>query len=66
MHDAGWAQFVTMLEYKARLFRPIFHRIDRWFVSSKLCSECGALAGSMPPAQCEEAGALAGERVKRR
>ncbi|WP_226874673.1 zinc ribbon domain-containing protein [Microbispora sitophila] len=55
-----------MLEYKARLFRPIFHRIDRWFVSSKLCSECGALAGSMPPAQCEEAGALAGERVKRR
>ncbi|MEU6412575.1 transposase [Microbispora sp. NPDC046933] len=48
VHDAGWAAFVGMLEYKARLYGRVFHRIDRWFPSSKLCSECGALAESMP------------------
>ncbi|MEU8058708.1 RNA-guided endonuclease InsQ/TnpB family protein [Microbispora bryophytorum] len=48
VHDAGWSAFVGMLEYKARLYGRIFHRIDRWFPSSKLCSACGALAASMP------------------
>ncbi|GIH62367.1 RNA-guided endonuclease InsQ/TnpB family protein [Microbispora siamensis] len=48
VHDAGWSQFVTMLEYKARLYGRAFHRIDRWFPSSKLCSECGTVQQSMP------------------
>ncbi|MEV6982453.1 transposase [Sphaerisporangium sp. NPDC051017] len=48
VHDAGWSAFVGMLEYKAALYGRAFHRIDRWFPSSKLCSACGALAGSMP------------------
>ncbi|GLX01631.1 transposase [Microtetraspora sp. NBRC 16547] len=48
VHDAGWSSFIGMLEYKARLYGRTFHRIDRWFPSSKLCSECGALAESMP------------------
>ncbi|MEU7881213.1 RNA-guided endonuclease InsQ/TnpB family protein [Microbispora bryophytorum] len=48
VHDAGWSAFVGMLEYKARLYGRVFHRIDRWFPSSKLCSACGALAASMP------------------
>ncbi|WP_433420973.1 RNA-guided endonuclease InsQ/TnpB family protein [Microtetraspora malaysiensis] len=48
VHDAGWSQFVTMLEYKARLYGRVFHRIDRWFPSSKLCSECGTVAATMP------------------
>ncbi|MEU8193865.1 transposase [Microbispora amethystogenes] len=48
VHDAGWSSFVGMLEYKARLNGRAFHRIDRWFPSTKLCSECGAVAGSMP------------------
>ncbi|MEU8059982.1 RNA-guided endonuclease InsQ/TnpB family protein [Microbispora bryophytorum] len=48
VHDAGWSAFVGMLEYKARLCGRTFHRIDRWFPSSKLCSACGTLAGSMP------------------
>ncbi|GAA4212102.1 RNA-guided endonuclease InsQ/TnpB family protein [Microbispora amethystogenes] len=48
VHDAGWSAFAGMLEYKARLYGRIFHRIDRWFPSSKLCSGCGALAESMP------------------
>ncbi|MFF5210915.1 RNA-guided endonuclease InsQ/TnpB family protein [Streptosporangium sp. NPDC000396] len=48
VHDAGWSSFVGMLEYKAALYGRTFHRIDRWFPSSRLCSACGALAGSMP------------------
>ncbi len=48
VHDAGWSAFVGMLEYKARLYGRTFHRIDRWFPSSKLCSACGAVAESMP------------------
>jgi IS605 OrfB family transposase len=48
VHDAGWAQFVSMLEYKARLYGRTFIRIDRFFPSSKLCSACAALAEAMP------------------
>ncbi|MGA4988628.1 RNA-guided endonuclease InsQ/TnpB family protein [Nonomuraea bangladeshensis] len=48
VHDAGWAQFVGMLAYKAARHGRILVRIDRWFPSSKLCSVCGALAGSIP------------------
>ncbi|GAB3887194.1 RNA-guided endonuclease InsQ/TnpB family protein [Microbispora bryophytorum] len=48
VYDSGWSAFVAMLEYKAALYGRVFHRIDRWFPSSKLCSECGALTASMP------------------
>jgi IS605 OrfB family transposase len=48
VHDAGWAQFVNMLEYKAIKHGRVFVKIDRFFPSSKLCSACGALAEAMP------------------
>ncbi|MEU6426942.1 transposase [Microbispora sp. NPDC046973] len=48
VHDAGWSSFATMLEYEARMHGQVFHRIGRWFPSSKLCSKCGAVAASMP------------------
>ncbi len=48
VHDAGWSAFVNMLEYKAARYGRTLVKIDRWFPSSKLCSACGALAGSMP------------------
>jgi IS605 OrfB family transposase len=47
VHDAGWLQFLAMLEYKANLYGRTFYRIDRWFPSSKLCSNCGTVAESM-------------------
>lgn len=37
-----------MLEYKAARYGRTFVKIDRWFPSSKLCSECGTLQESMP------------------
>ncbi|WP_066946163.1 RNA-guided endonuclease InsQ/TnpB family protein [Microtetraspora fusca] len=48
VHDAGWSQFVGMLEYKAARYGRCFAKIDRWFPSSKLCSDCGTVAESMP------------------
>ncbi|WP_440105195.1 RNA-guided endonuclease InsQ/TnpB family protein [Streptosporangium sp. H16] len=48
VHDAGWSQFVAMLEYKATRYGRTFAKIDRWFPSSKLCSECGSVATALP------------------
>ncbi|MEU8396145.1 transposase [Nonomuraea sp. NPDC048892] len=48
VHDAGWSQFVNMLEYKAKRYGRTFAKIDRWFPSSKLCSACGTVADKMP------------------
>jgi putative transposase len=48
VHDAGWSQFVAMLEYKAARYGRHFGKIDRWFPSSRLCSTCATIATSMP------------------
>ncbi|MEV6101376.1 transposase [Nocardia sp. NPDC051981] len=48
VHDAGWGMFTRMLEEKADRYGRTFARVDRWFPSSQLCSECGALSGKKP------------------
>jgi putative transposase len=48
VHDAGWASFVNMLEYKARLYGRGFHRIGRLEPSSQVCSACGVKDGPKP------------------
>ncbi len=48
IHDAGWASFVAMLEYKARLHGRQFHRIGRFTPTSQTCSACGAKDGRKP------------------
>jgi len=39
--DAGWNQFVSFVEYKAGWNGAEVLRVDRFFPSSKLCSDCG-------------------------
>ena len=39
--DAGWNQFVNFVEYKAGWDGREVLRVDRFFPSSKLCSDCG-------------------------
>jgi putative transposase len=62
VHDAGWASFVGMLEYKARLYGREFHRIGRFVPTSRTCSACGAKDGRKPlhvrAWQCPSCGAL--------
>lgn len=48
VHDAGWAQFVTMLEYKASRRGRTFAKVDRAFPSSQICSTCGHRDGPKP------------------
>jgi putative transposase len=46
--DAAWRDLRTMLEYKADWYGRELVVIDRWFPSSKLCSECGITTETMP------------------
>jgi len=48
VNDAGWAGFVAMLEYKARLYGRGFHRIGRFEPTSQACSACGVKDGPKP------------------
>lgn len=38
--DAGWGQFCTMLKYKAEWDGKTYIEVDRFFPSSKTCSNC--------------------------
>lgn len=48
VHDAGWAQFVTMLEYKAKRYGRTFVKIGRFEPTSQVCSACGHRDGPKP------------------
>jgi len=47
VHDAGWASFTGMLEYKAARYGRTFARVDRWFPSTRMCSDCGRINDKM-------------------
>ncbi|MFJ1551625.1 RNA-guided endonuclease InsQ/TnpB family protein [Streptomyces sp. NPDC088246] len=48
VHDAGWTQFVAMLEYKAALYGRQFVRAGRFEPTSRVCSACGVKDGPKP------------------
>ena len=39
--DASWYEFTRQLEYKSAWNGRIYHKVDRFFSSSQLCSSCG-------------------------
>lgn len=39
--DAGWGQFISQLRYKVSNTGGVVQEIDRFYPSSKTCSECG-------------------------
>ncbi|WP_229703885.1 RNA-guided endonuclease InsQ/TnpB family protein, partial [Streptomyces albiflavescens] len=48
VHDAGWSQFVDMLEYKAKRYGRSFVKIGRFEPTSQVCSTCGHRDGPKP------------------
>ncbi len=39
--DVSWSSFVAKLQYKAEWYGRAIIKVDKWFPSSQLCSECG-------------------------
>lgn len=48
VHDAGWASFVAMLDYKAALYGRKMVRIGRFEPTSQICSLCDVKDGPKP------------------
>ncbi|MEU1372194.1 RNA-guided endonuclease TnpB family protein [Streptomyces triculaminicus] len=48
VHDAGWSQFVHMLEYKAVRYGRTLVKIGRFEPTSQVCSRCGVKDGPKP------------------
>lgn len=46
--DVGWSDFTDQLEYKARWYGRTFVRVDRFYPSSKRCSNCGHTVDLLP------------------
>ena len=46
--DASWSEFVRQLEYKSLWYGRELVGIDRWYPSSKRCSDCGHTVAKMP------------------
>lgn len=46
--DVGLGEFRRQVEYKARWYGRTVIKVDRWFPSSKTCSECGSYQEKMP------------------
>jgi putative transposase len=59
--DASWSEFIRMLEYKAHWYGRTLVGIDRWYPSSKRCSQCGFIMQKLPLSirawDCPECGA---------
>jgi putative transposase len=60
--DASWSEFVRQLTYKAEWYGRTLLGIDRWYPSSKRCSDCGHTVSKMPldvrSWRCPECGAV--------
>jgi len=53
VHDAGWGEFLRMLEYKRQWQGKPFQRVGREFPSTQLCHDCGARNRSLTLADRE-------------
>jgi len=46
--DASWPEFTRQLKYKAQWYGRTVISVDKWFPSSKRCSDCGHTVAKMP------------------
>ena len=43
--NSAWREFMNMLEYKAKWYGRTLIKVDRWFPSTQLCSNCNSRTG---------------------
>lgn len=48
VHDAGWSVLTRLLEEKAGQYAREVVKIDRWFPSTRTCSQCGVVGEKKP------------------
>lgn len=48
IHDAGWGEFIRMLEYKTKWYGSQLVKAPRYYASTKKCSQCDYLKNKMP------------------
>ena len=62
LHDASIGTAIRMIEEKAERYGKTVVKIDRWFPSSKTCSDCGYLVEKLPLSvrewSCPECGTI--------
>jgi transposase, IS605 OrfB family, central region len=46
--DNGWAMFLAQMSYKLTEAGKYLVKIDKWFPSSKMCSQCGSVKDDLP------------------
>ena len=46
--NVSWFEFIRQLEYKSNWYGRIIQKVDRWFPSSQICSNCGHRDGKKP------------------
>ena len=46
--DAAWGEAIRQLQYKCAWYGRTFVKIDRWFPSSRRCSNCGYIIDKLP------------------
>ena len=46
--DSAWGEIIRQLEYKAEWYGRDLIKVDRWFPSTKRCSECGYVMDAIP------------------
>lgn len=46
--DVGWGEFVRQVEYKAEWYGRTVVKIDKFYLSSKRCIDCGHIMPKMP------------------
>lgn len=60
IQDVGFTSFLIALEWQCKKRGKHFHKISRWFPSSKTCSECGSIKQDLTLADrvyhCHECG----------
>lgn len=49
--DIGYHQFVSYLSYKCHDAGKIFHKVNKYYASSKICSNCGKKKKTLPLSQ---------------